>query len=224
MEPNNDCIRILIVDDQVIARSGLRTLLSDWPHFQIVGEAADGVQAVEMAATLQPDLILMDLRMPEMNGIEATRRIHRAHPHIGILVLSIYREDTSVFPAIRAGARGYILKDADQNELIQAIQVVVRGGVIFSPGIAQHVLSFLSEPPPELPAGMFDELTASERRVLDALAQGLTNTEIASQLGLSPKTVSNYISNVLIKLQAADRAKLMLIALEAGMGRKDQEV
>lgn len=219
MEPNTDGIRILIVDDQIIARSGLRALLRDWPQFQIVGEAADGVQAVEMAATLQPDLVLMDLRMPEMNGIEATRRIHRAHPHIGILVLSIYRDDTSVFPAIRAGARGYILKDADQNELIQAIQVVARGGVIFSPGIAQHVLGFLSEPPPELPGGVFDELTESERRVLDALAQGLTNPEIASQLGLSPKTVSNYISNVLIKLHAADRAKLMLMALEAGMGK-----
>ncbi len=155
METFPERIRILIVDDQLIARSGLRSLLSSLPQFEIVGEAANGVQAIEMADSLQPDLVLMDLRMPELNGIEATRQIHRASPHIGILVVSIYQDDTSIFPAIRAGARGYILKDADQNELIQAIQIVARGGVIFSPAIAQHVLRYLSEPHPEMPKSAF---------------------------------------------------------------------
>jgi DNA-binding NarL/FixJ family response regulator len=181
-----------------------------------------------MAATLQPDVILMDLRMPETNGIEATRQIHRTDPHVGILVVTIFEDDTSVFPAIRAGARGYLLKDSDASELARAIHTVAGGGVIFSPGIASRVLQYLSgltDPAPHtpLPPHTFDELTNRERSILDLLAHGFSNSEIAQRLALSPKTVSNNISNVLVKLQAADRAKLMLMALEGGLGQRQKQ-
>jgi DNA-binding NarL/FixJ family response regulator len=216
MEP----IRILIADDQTITRSGLRALLAAQPDLEVIGEAADGETVTEMAAALQPDVILMDLRMPGVNGIDATRRIHRASPHIAILVLTVFEDDTSVFPAIRAGARGYLLKNADQQELLRAIHTVAAGGAIFSPGIAQRVLGYLNKPEPDLPKSVFDELSPRERDVLALLAQGQSNPEIASSLNLSPKTVSNHISNVLLKVQAADRAKLLLMALEAGLGRE----
>jgi DNA-binding NarL/FixJ family response regulator len=218
MEP----IRLLIVDDQTITRSGLRSLLAQQQDIQVVGEAANGEDAVDLASSLQPDVIIMDLRLPGINGIEATRRIHRASPHIGILVLTVFEDDTSVFPAIRAGARGYLLKNADQDELLRAIHTIMNGGAIFSPGIAQRVLGYLSQPVPDLPKNVFDELSDREREILELLAQGNTNSEIAKILVLSPKTISNHISNVLLKVQATDRAKLMLMALEAGLG-KDQK-
>jgi DNA-binding NarL/FixJ family response regulator len=143
-----ESLRIVIADDQMITRTGLRHLLDSMPDLEIVGEAANGAEAVELAANLEPDVILMDLRTPLINGIEATRRIHRASPHIGILVLTMFEDDTSVFPAIRAGARGYLLKDADQIELLRAIQTVAHGGVIFSAGIAQRVIQYLTAPQP----------------------------------------------------------------------------
>lgn len=220
----SDPIRVLIVDDQPIARSGLRALLSSTEGIEIVGEAVEGSEAVAMTEQAQPDVVLMDLRMPVMNGIEATRRIHRAQPHVGILVLTVFEDDTSVFPAIRAGARGYLLKSADQAELLRAIQAIAKGGAIFSPQIAQRVLQYLSAPPPEKARHAFDEVTTRERSILEHLARGSSNSEIATSLGLSPKTVSNNISNVLQKLQATDRAKLMLMALEAGMGREARAV
>lgn len=215
-----DTVRLLIADDQTITRSGLQTLLASQEAIEVVGEARNGEEAIELAASLQPDLILMDLRMPGINGIEATRRIHRTSPHIGILVLTVFEDDTSVFPAIRAGARGYLLKNTEQDELLRAIRTVANGGAIFSPGIAQRVLGYLHAPEPNLPKNTFDELTAREREILELIAQGKTNSEIAEALSLSPKTVSNNISNVLVKVQATDRAKLMLMALEAGMGSK----
>ena len=215
-------VRVLIADDQTITRAGLRRLLESTTDLEIVGEATNGSEAVALAAQLQPDVILMDLRMPGINGIDATRRIHRESPHIGILVVTIFEDDTSVFPAIRAGARGYLLKDAEQSELLRAIQTVAAGGVIFSPGIAGRVLRYLADsssamtPQPQI----FDELTAREHDILELLARGYTNPEIAEHLGLTPKTVSNNISNVLLKVQATDRAKLMLMALEAGLGQR----
>ena len=216
-----DSLRLLIADDQTITRSGLRTLLATHDDIEIVGEAKNGEEAIELAASLQPDVILMDLRMPVVNGIEATRRIHRASPHIGILVVTVFEDNTSVFPAIRAGARGYLLKNTEQDELLRAIRTVASGGAIFSPGIAQRVLQYLATPAPSAPKDVFDELTDREHGILELLARGLSNAEIAAQLGLSPKTVSNNISNVLLKVQATDRAKLMLMALEAGMGSSD---
>jgi DNA-binding NarL/FixJ family response regulator len=214
-----DIIRLLIADDQTITRTGLQSLLAAQAGLEIVGEAKDGLEAIELAASLQPDLILMDLRMPVVNGIEATRRIHRASPHIGILVLTVFEDDTSVFPAIRAGARGYLLKNTEQAELLRAIQTVANGGAIFSPGIAQRVLGYLNTSETAAPKNAFDELTAREQGILELIAQGKTNNEIAETLGLSPKTISNNISNVLLKVQATDRAKLMLMALDAGLGR-----
>ena len=218
-----DNIHILIVDDQAITRSGLQMLLAAAGNIEIVGEAHDGAEAIDLAASLQPDVILMDLRMPGINGIEATRRIHRTSPHIGILVLTVFEDDTSVFPAIRAGARGYLLKNTEQDELLRAIRTVASGGAIFSPGIAQKVLGYLHVPLVEetavVPPGLFDELTTREREILERIAQGKTNSEIAASLSLSPKTISNYISNVLLKVQATDRAKLMLMALDAGLGQ-----
>lgn len=214
-----ELIRVLIADDQTITRHGLRSLLAAQTEIEIVGEARDGAEAVVLAAQLQPDVVLMDLRMPNVNGIEATRQIHRASPHIGLLVLTVFEDDTSVFPAIRAGARGYLLKNTEQAELLRAIYTVANGGAVFSPSIAQRVLGYLSAPEPNLPQNIFDELTVRERQILEHLAQGKTNAEIAALLNLSPKTVSNNISNVLVKLQVLDRAKLMLMALEAGLGR-----
>lgn len=220
-----DKIRILVADDQMITRSGLKMLLAETDTLEIVGEARDGAEAIELATRLQPDVVLMDLRMPEVNGIEATRRIHRSSPHIGILILTVFEDDTSVFPAIRAGARGYLLKNTEQDELLRAIHTIAQGGAIFSPGIAQKVLGYLTTPAPAVPAGLsnqiFDELTAREREILELIAQGKTNSEIAVILNLSPKTVSNYISNVLLKVHATDRAKLMLMALEAGLGQNE---
>jgi|SRR5581483_4761577 DNA-binding NarL/FixJ family response regulator len=217
-----DGIRILIADDQAITRSGLQTLLAAQENMQVVGEARNGEEVIALAESLQPDVILMDVRMPGINGIEATRRIHRSSPHIGILVLTVFEDDTLVFPAIRAGARGYLLKDTEQDELVRAIQTVTNGGAIFSPGIAQKVLGYLNAPPPNVSRDLFDELTSREREILELIAQGKTNAEIATTLNLSAKTVSNYISNVLLKLHATDRAKLMLMALEAGMGQADK--
>jgi DNA-binding NarL/FixJ family response regulator len=216
-----DAIRIVIADDQTITRTGLRTLLASDASFEVVGEARTGEEAIELAASLQPDVVLMDLRMPDLNGTEATRRIHRTSPHISILVLTVFEDDTSVFPAIRAGARGYLLKNTEQDELLSAIRTVAGGGAIFSPGIAQKVLSYLRTPSPGPSNVLLDELTVREREILEFIARGRTNSEIATDLSLSPKTVSNYISNVLMKVHATNRAKLMLMALEAGKGQAD---
>ncbi len=215
-------IRILIADDQTITRSGLQTLLTATENIEIVGEARNGDEAIKLAAKHQPDVILMDLRMPVVNGIEATRRIHRASPTIGILILTVFEDDTSVFPAIRAGARGYLLKDTEQDELLRAIRTIANGGAIFSPGIAQKVLGYLTVPPATTSDdALFDELTSRERQILELIAQGQTNSEIANNLSLSPKTISNYISNVILKVHATDRAKLMLMAIEAGLGKRN---
>ncbi len=217
-----DSIRILIADDQTITRSGLQTMLATQENMQVIGEARNGQEVVALAESLQPDVVLMDMRMPGINGIEATRRIHRTSPHIRILVLTVFDDDTLVFPVIRAGASGYLLKNTEQDELLRAIRTVANGGAIFSPGIAQKVLGYLNAPQPNVPQESFDELTPREREILELIAQGKTNPEIATTLNLSSKTVSNYISNVLLKLHAADRAKLMLMALEAGMGQADK--
>ena len=169
-------IRIVIADDQTITRAGLHRLLESAPDVEIVGEATNGNEAIELARQLQPDIVLMDLRMPQVNGVEATRRIHRDSPHIGILVITIFEDDTSVFPAVRAGARGYLLKDAEQEELLRAIHTVATGGVIFSPGIAGRVLRYLADSTSagHQPSDAFDELTSRERDILELLARGYT--------------------------------------------------
>lgn len=210
-----DLIRLLIADDHTLFREGVRALLQSIPEFQVVGEAATGAQVIQQANTLQPDVILMDLQMPEVNGIEATRRIVQTSPHIGIIVVTMFQDDDSVFAAMRAGARGYILKGADQDEMIRAIRAAANGEALFGPEIAKRLMSFFSgAKPPQI----FPELTDRERELLQLIAQGFNNAEISDKLFLAPKTVRNHISNIFSKLQVADRAQAIIKARDAGLG------
>jgi DNA-binding NarL/FixJ family response regulator len=220
-----DPLRILIVDDHPLVRSGIRTFLNSVDGIEIAGEAANGEEAVKQALALQPDLILMDLQMPgagnelRLNGIEATHAILHTSPHIGVIVLTVFEDDDAVFAAMRAGARGYILKGADQAELLRAIQAVSLGEAMFSPGIARRLVSYFSTLSAIKPSQAFPELTDRERQILDLIAHGLNNFQIAERLSLSAKTVRNHISNIFSKLQVADRAQAILRAREAGMGQ-----
>lgn len=209
-----DPIRLLIADDHTLFRDGVRALLQSIPDFQVVGEAATGAQVIQQAHTLQPDVILMDLQMPGVNGIEATRRIVQTSPHIGIIVVTMFQDDDSVFAAMRAGARGYILKGADQDEMLRAIRAVANGEALFGPEIAKRLMSFFSgTKPPQI----FPELTDREREILQLIAQGYNNAEISDKLLLAPKTVRNHISNIFSKLQVADRAQAIVKARDAGL-------
>jgi len=214
MEP----LRVLIADDHPLFRHGLSTLLSASPDFEVVGEVTTGEEVMTQAATLQPDVILMDIQMPGINGIEATRRILHTSPNIRILVITMFEDDASVFMAMRAGARGYMLKDAQKADMLQAIRAVGRGEAIFSPAIATRLIDFFAAPRPVAPPQAFPELTEREREILNLIAQGHSNTEIATRLVLSPNTVRNYVSNVFSKLQVADRAHAIIRAREAGLG------
>jgi len=215
MEP----ITILIADDHADFRAGLRALLEAADDLEIVGEAATGVEAVSQATTLQPDVILMDINMPGLNGIEATRRILYMSPHIRILMLTMFEDDDSVFAAVRAGARGYLLKGARKAEILRALRAVNNGEAIFGPGIAQRLIHYFATPHPTTPAPLFPELTEREREILALMAQHLTNPEIADRLILSQKTVRNQVSNIFSKLQVADRAQAIIRAREAGLGQ-----
>jgi DNA-binding NarL/FixJ family response regulator len=211
-------IRILIADDHALFREGLGALFLSVPDTEVAGEAATGGEAIAKAADLLPDVILMDIQMPDTNGIEATRQIVRDSPHIGVIVVTMFEDDDSVFAAMRAGARGYVLKGADQDEILKVIRAVAGGEAHFEPKIARHLMSFFSAPRPAAPSEAFPELTAREREILDLIAAGKNNQEIASQLYLSPKTVRNHISNIFTKLQVADRAQAIIRAREAGLG------
>lgn len=214
----NEPLRILLIDDHPLVRDGLRALLTSLPDMTIVGEAGDGEEAVTMALELQPDIILMDLHMPKLNGIEATRHIVSASPHVGILVLTMLGDDDSIFGAMRAGARGYILKGAGKAEVIRAITVVAHGEAIFSPQIAQRLVQYFTNMRPVVPEQAFPDLTEREREVLALIIDGKSNAQIADLLVLSPKTVSNHISNIFSKLQVVDRAQAVSRAREAGLG------
>lgn len=210
--------RVLIVDDHPIFREGLRGTLSTAADLEVVGECGDGREAVAAAERLQPDLVLMDLHMPGIGGVDATRQIVTASPHITVLVLSMLADDDPVFAALRAGARGYLLKGARPEDILRAVRSVARGEAVFGPGIAERVLAYFAEAHarPQPPA--FPELTAREREVLALVATGARNAEIASRLHLSPKTVRNHISNIFAKLQVADRADAIAAARTAGLG------
>ncbi len=211
-------IRILMADDHALFREGLGALLSFVPDTEVVGEAATGEEAIARAAQLQPDVMLMDIQMPGINGVEATRRIVRDSPHIGVVVVTMFEDDDSVFAAIRAGARGYVLKGADQEEILKVIRAVAAGEAHFGPAIARRLMSFFSAPGPAAPADAFPALTGREREVLDLIARGRNNQQIAGELYLNPKTVRNHISNIFAKLQVADRAQAIIRAREAGLG------
>jgi DNA-binding NarL/FixJ family response regulator len=211
-------LRVLIADDHPLFRNGMRALLASDLDTEVVGEATTGEEAIEMAAALQPDVILMDLQMPGMSGIEATRSILHTSPHIRILVVTMYEDDHSVFTAMRAGARGYLLKGASPDEVLRAIAAVGSGEAIFSPSIATRLIDFFANLQPTALPQALPELTEREHEILTLLAHGLSNAAIAKQLGLSVKTVSNYVSNIFSKLQVADRAQAMLRARKAGLG------
>ena len=211
-------LRILIADDHPLFRDGLRALLAAEPGFEFAGEASTGDEAIALAATVQPDVIIMDIQMPELNGIEATRRIVHASPHIGILIMTMFDDDPSVFAAMRAGARGYLLKGVKHAEMLRAIRAVGSGEAIFSPAIATRLMDFFAVIRPiELPQ-VFPELSDREREILDLIAQGYKNADIADHLVISPKTVRNHVTNILSKLQVADRAQAIIRAKEAGLG------
>src|SRR5919202_4957914 len=215
MEPT----RILIADDHALFREGMRALLGSLDEFEVVGQAASGYEAVSLVAHLEPDVVLMDIQMPDLNGIEATRRINQASPHTGVIVVTMFEDDDSVLAAMRAGARGYVLKGAGQTEILKVIRAVANGEALFGPEIARRLMSFFSAPKPAAPVEAFPELTTREREVLDLIAQGHSNAKIARRLFLSPKTVRNHISNIFTKLQVADRAQAIVRARQAGLGQ-----
>jgi DNA-binding NarL/FixJ family response regulator len=213
-----DTVRVLIADDHPLFREGMRGRLDRVADVAVVGEAASGDEAVELAHKLEPHIILMDIKMPGLNGIEATREIQRANPQIGILVLTMFEDDDSVFAAMRAGAKGYLLKDSGGEGVVHAIRAVASGEAVFGPGVAERMIGFFSAPR-AAPKRAFPELTEREEEVLSLVAQGKSNREIARQLFVSLKTVRNHVSNILLKLQVADRAQAVIRARDAGMGR-----
>lgn len=208
-------IRVLIADDHPLFRGGLRASLTEADDVEVVAEATDGPSAVEAALEHAPDVVLMDLQMPGMSGVDATRRIVGARPDIGILVLTMFEDDGSVFAAMRAGARGYVLKGAGQADVLRAVRTVASGEAIFGAAVARRLLGYLSEPQ----QAPFPELTEREREVLDLLAAGKSNHAIAADLVLSLKTVRNHVSNIFTKLQVPDRAQAIVRARDAGLGR-----
>lgn len=214
--------RLLVADDHALFREGLQALFSATPGIEIVGEAATGEETVALAEKLQPDIILMDINMPGMDGIQATRRILRTNPTIGVIVVTMLEEDASLFSAMRAGARGYVLKGAHHQELLQTVRAVAGGQVLFGPSTASRIMGFFqdieADLKPSLPKETFPELTPRELEVLELIAQGANNSQIAEKLVISDKTVRNHITSVFSKLQVADRAQAIIKARDAGLG------
>jgi DNA-binding NarL/FixJ family response regulator len=213
-----ETIRVLIVDDHAEFRAGLRALFSGAADLEVVGEATHGEQAVLQALRLQPDIVLMDLQMPRMNGVDATRQIVYTSPHVGVIMLTMFEDDNSVFAAMRAGARGYLLKGALKAEILHAVRGVAGGEAIFGSGLARRMMHYFAAIKPQSPADNLPELTERELEILELLAQHRSNQEIADRLHISLKTARNHVSNILRKLQVADRAAAILRAHAAGLG------
>jgi DNA-binding NarL/FixJ family response regulator len=212
--------RVLIADDQALVRAGFRKLLEAAPDVDVVGEAADGREAVELAQRLRPSLALMDIRMPRMDGIEATRRLVAAHGDaVRVLILTTFGLDEYVYDALRAGASGFMLKDAPPEELLAAVEVVARGDALIAPAVTRAVIEEFARHSPGqgAPAPMLDELTAREREVLELLARGLSNAEIAERLVVSDGTVKTHVAHVLAKLRLRDRVQAVILAYESGV-------
>jgi DNA-binding NarL/FixJ family response regulator len=210
-------LRLAIADDHPLFRHGVRTIISTTTDLELVGEAVNGEEAVKLATEVAPDVFLMDIRMPGLNGIEATQKIIAARPDVRILILTMFRDDTSVFAAMRAGAKGYVLKDAETEDLLRAIRAVARGEAIFSPDIASRMIEYFSMTRPAAREELFPELTSREREVLYLIAEGENNGAIAKKLSLSGKTVANYVTNILNKLQVVDRGEAIRLARESRM-------
>lgn len=210
-------LTVLIADDHPLFRKGMHALLKSMPDMELIGEAKSGKEAIEMALAQQPDIVLMDLQMPEGSGLTATRELSKSSPGIRILVVTLFEDDESIFAALRAGARGYILKDADEAEMMRAIRAVGEGEAIFSPTIATRLMDYFADTRTLLPQGVLPELTEREREILTLIGRGETNAAIAEQLTISVKTVRNHVSNIFNKLQVADRAQAAIRARDAGL-------
>jgi DNA-binding NarL/FixJ family response regulator len=214
-------IRVLIADDHPVVRQGLAALLGSLDGFEVVAVAANGREAVREAVLTRPDVMLLDLQMPELDGFGTLRELSRVAPEVAVCVLTMHEDDDSLFAAVRAGARGYLQKGAEQEDIARAVRGVAAGEAVFGPGVAQRVLSQLTAPPPT--ADPFPDLTPRELEVLDLLAAGVPGAQIGARLGLAPKTVSNHVASILAKLHLSDRAQAAVVARKAGLGGYAQD-
>lgn len=222
MERSGQRTRVMVADDHPVFRRGMRAILGAEPDIELLGEATDGEEAIALALKLRPDVILMDLNMPNVTGLEATRRILEENPETAVLMLTMFEDDKSIFAAMRAGAHGYVLKGADGAETLRAIRATASGEAIFSPAITRRLTGYFATPgqgPEATEKRVFPDLTEREREVLSLMAEGYTNNAIASRLYLSPKTVRNYVSSIFTKMEVADRYQAIVRAREAGLGR-----
>jgi len=213
-------IRVMLVDDQTLIRQGIRILLDAEPDIEVVGEASDGREALERAAALKPAVILMDIRMPEMDGVTATRELSARQPGIAVIILTTFDDDEYIFEGLKAGARGYLLKDISSEEMAAAVRTVAAGGALIQPSITRRVVaefSRLASGPGNIPAGLAEPLTERELEVLRGIARGLSNREIADWLVITEGTVKNHVSNLLGKLEVRDRTQAVLKAQELGL-------
>ncbi|HET7388768.1 MAG TPA: response regulator transcription factor [Nocardioidaceae bacterium] len=212
-------VRVVLADDHPMYRYGVEAVLAEQPGVELVGQADCGTALLDLVATARPDVVVTDMRMPDMSGTEVTRRLRAEHPDLPVLVLTMHDDDESVYGAMRAGARGYLLKGADGAELVATIVALAAGGTSFGPSVARRIVGFFLETSQRYAAGAFPQLTGREREVLGLLAAGRRNSAIAAELGMSEKTVRNHLSSILAKLQVSDRSAAIVRAREAGLGR-----